>query len=324
MVGRRHLQQQEFTVLRIDLPIPVAMAIIASLAANGVAVAAVIEGEIAFPSPSMPSMTAYVCEADTSRIRKVPIAENQSKFSVEVPPGRYVVFLAPNEPGDPNIYGAHTQYSVCTARAPDGARAQDASCEDHSLVALSLNTKAARVVVSIDDWYLSDDIAAQLDRIRGIDASAGGEPLGAPRFSEYRAEAYETTVAPKLDADGTALPAEDRTRLQQAFAGTPNFAGSMSLVLTRCGIACDHVVLLDWRSGKMFEPPAVSEIQGSLPCRAEEAVMFRRDSRLISVTRTRADAIVTQYFVWKPETGTLVPAAEYQRTMQQFCAVMPP
>ena len=49
---------------------------------------------------------------------------------VEVPSGRYLVFLAPNEPGAPNIYGAYTEYSLCAPHDADG------KCEDHALVSV--------------------------------------------------------------------------------------------------------------------------------------------------------------------------------------------
>lgn len=298
------------------------------MAASAVVLAAVIEGEITFPGQNVPSMTAYACETETLRVRTLPIAQDQSKFSFEVPPGHYVVFLAPNEPGAPNIYGAYTQYSVCAARAEgdhaDGAQPLDANCPDHHLVTLTLATRVSRAAVNVDDWYLTDDVAEQLDHIRGIEARAAGEPLGAPRFSEYKAAPYETTLVPKPDFTGIALAADDRSKLQQALAAAPNFAGSVSVLLTRCGNACDHLVLLDWRSGKILEPPALNEIQGGLPCRAEEAVLFRRDSRLLAVTRMRGEAIVTQYFLWKDENNTLAFATEYERRIPQFCAAMPP
>jgi hypothetical protein len=61
-------------------------------------------------------------------------------------------------------------------------------------------------------------------------------------------------------------------------------------------------------------------LQGQLPCRSDEALRFRRDSRLLSITRKRDTVIVTQYFVWKPETATLAQTAEYQRAPERFCA----
>jgi len=288
--------------------------------------AATIEGEITFPSRSSPPLTAYAFELDTARIRTAPVPEEQAKFSIDVPPGRYVVFMAPNEPGAPNIYGAYTQFSACMAREPLSADTDSETlpaCQDHGLITVTLKGTAARAKVTIDDWYLSDEIADQLDRMRGAPASAGAEPLGAPRFSEYKSAPMDSTPAPKLDFTDSPESAAERAKLQQALVSGPNFASYLSAVLTQCGSNCTHLVLIDWHSGKLIEPPEVGGIQGTLPCRSDELVQFRRDSRLLSVSQARTDRIVTQYFLWKPETEALVLAAEFQRTEQQFCASVP-
>ena len=273
----------------------------AALLAGPLAQAALIEGQIAFPGAAVPPMTAYVCELDTSRIRTMPIAAGQNKFAIEVPTGRYLVFLAPREPGAPNIYGAHT-----------GA--------DHALAEVSVSARTARADISIDDWYLSDAIAAQLDRIRGIETSDAAQPLAAPRFSEYKAAPYEAPAPPRADFGDSTLGAEDRARLQQSLPAAPNFAGNLSVVRKSCGNECERLFLFDWRNGKFFEPAGPGEVHGVLPCRAADAVQYRHDSRLLSVTSVQRDGLLTQYFVWRPEFGTLTPAMQIQRTVQQFCA----
>ncbi len=289
--------------------------------------AATIEGEITFPSRNVPALTAYAYELDTAKIRTAPIPEDQAKFSIDVPPGRYVLFTAPNEPGAPNVYGAYTQFSTCMAREPPSADAgsdSQSACHDHGLITVTLKGSAARAKITIDDWYLSDEIADQLDRMRGALATAGTEPLGAPRFSEYKSAPVDSTPAPKLDATDGPEPSGERVKLQQSLASGPNFASDMTAVLTQCGSGCTHLVLIDWHSGKIIEPPEIGEIQGTLPCRSDELLQFRRDSRLLSVSQTREGRILTQYFLWKPETESLVLAAEFQRTEQQFCASVPP
>ncbi len=52
--------------------------------------------------------------------------------------------------------------------------------------------------------------------------------------------------------------------------------------------------------------------------------MFRRDSRLLGIHTLTADGVLTQYYVLRPETGTLALAAEYQRSPESFCATLPP
>ncbi|MGA2707593.1 MAG: hypothetical protein ACLQJ0_24080 [Steroidobacteraceae bacterium] len=308
-----------------ELTLGLAILALASSTASIVARAAIIEGEITFPSRNVPALTAYAFELDTSRTRTAPVAEEQTKFSIDVPPGRYVVFLAPNEAGAPNIYGAYTQFSACMAHETPAAGADtETACQDHSLIVVNLKGNAAHAKVAVDDWYLSDEIADQIDHMRGAAGSAGSEPLGAPRFSEYKANPSDATPAPKPDLTDSAERLPERARLQQLLASGPNYAAYLTAALTQCGSGCQHLVLIDWHSGKISEPPEIGEIQGTLPCRGDEVVLFRRDSRLLSVSRTRADRILTQYFLWKPETEALVLTAEFQRTEQQFCALVPP
>jgi hypothetical protein len=292
----------------------------ASLSLSAGALAGTIEGIVTFPTQLVPSMTAYASDLDTSRVRSVQLVRGQANFTVEVPAGRYLVFLAPNEPGAPNIYGAYTQYSLC---APHDS---DARCQDHALVAITITAKAPRGAVTIDDWYLTDDIAEQIDRIRGIAAGMNSEPLSAPRFSEYPSAWYDASAAPKIDFDGSELSEAQRAEVLQALSSAPNFAGHVTAAFTHCGPSCGRVVLIDWLTGAIQGlplQPAV-ELQGSLPCRTDEALSFRRDSRLLSVTRTRGAAVVTQYFVWNQKNAALAQSGEYQRNLQTFCSIAAP
>jgi len=292
--------------------------------------AAMIEGEISFPSPSMPSMTAYACEIDTSRRRTVSVAADHTKFSIDVPPGRYLVFLAPDEPGAPNIYGAFTQYSACRARGGVGgtgagdSEATTGECPDHALLAVNLTSRNAHVAVRIDDWYLSDEVARQLDHLRGLEAATDPGSLGAPRFSEYPIAQGPASPVPRLELGSIDGSDEQRAKLQQSLVGGPNFSAYLSAVFTPCGEACERLVLIDWHSGKVIEPAVPDAIDAKLPCRGDEAVLFRRDSRLLSVTRAQGNGIVTEYYLWKPESEALVLATEYRRSERQFCAVLPP
>jgi hypothetical protein len=316
-----------FAALTYGLAVGFAILAIGACAALETVPAATIEGEITFPSRSAPALTAYAFELDSAKIRTALVAEDQSRFSIEVPPGRYVVFTAPNEPGAPNVYGAYTQFGACMAREPsagDAAGEVAPACQDHGLITVSLKGNAAHAKVTIDDWYLSDEIADQLDRMRGAPAGAGAEPLGAPRFSEYKTAPADPMPMPKLDFTDSAVSASERARLQQSLAAGPNFASYLTAAPTQCGAGCTHLVLIDWRSSKIIDPAEIGEIQGALPCRADELVQFRRDSRLLSVSSMRADRVVTQYYLWRPETETLGLAAEFQRTEQQFCASVPP
>jgi hypothetical protein len=281
---------------------------------SAVAGGATIEGIVAFPSQFSPPMTAYAFDMDTLRIHSVPVAGGRPAFSVEVPPGRYAVFLAPSEPGAPNVYGAYTRYSLCTEHETN------AKCDDHSLVTVTLNAKGPRAAVRIDDWYLTDDIADQLDRFRGVATNAGAEPSSAPRFSEYPIARFDAPSVPTVDFGAAGLSADERADVLQVMAGGPNFAGQLTATLTHCGAACTRLVLVDWRRGALQEPQPLTDIRGTLPCRADQALVFRRDSRLLSITRMRGAAVVTDYYVWNPTDATLGLDAEYEFSARNFCA----
>jgi hypothetical protein len=289
--------------------------------ASAGAVAGTIEGAVVFPSQRAPSMTVYAAELDTSRLQTLQLARGQTTFSVDVPPGRYWVFLAPNEPGAPDIYGAYTRYSVC---APHDV---DLQCKDHSLVPVTVAGKTAHITVTVDDWYLTDDIAGQIDRIRNTAAGSArfaAEPLSAPRFSEYPSESFERSGAPRIDFAGSDLSEQDRDIVQQALLVGPNFAGYVTATLTSCGPACGRIVLVDWRSGAVQELAPRNpgeEVPRTLPCRTEEALLFRLDSRLLSVTRVRGASVVTQYYVWSQKSAAPMRGGEYQRSTQAFCAI---
>jgi hypothetical protein len=190
---------------------------------------------------------------------------------------------------------------------------------------VTVSAKAPHPAVRIDDWYLTDDVAAQIERIRG--AAGGGaarldsEAESAPRFSEYPSESFESSRAPKIDFGGTEFSEQDHELVQRALSNGPNFAGHLTVALTRCGAGCGRLVLVDWRNGRLQEPAPLTEIQGTLPCRRDEALLFRVDSRLMSVSRARGTVVVTQYYVWNQKNSTLVQSGEYKRASPTFCEV---
>jgi hypothetical protein len=295
------------------------LAAMVSLGQSAGVLAGTIVGTVTFPTQRVPSMTVYVSDLDSSRVRSVPLARGQANFTVAVPSGHYLVFLAPNEPGAPNIYGAYTQYSLCSPHETDGR------CADHALVPVAVTAGAPHASVAIDDWYLTDEVAQQIDRIRGSAAVGGfdSEPLSAPRFSEYPSESLAPAGLPKVDFGGSELSDENRDLVEHALSGGPNFAGHVTAALTHCGPACSRLVLIDWNTGAMLGLPPQhlhTDIEGALPCRPEEAVIFRRDSRLLSISRVQGAKVVTQYYVWNQKSAALAPSGEYRRSSQTFCA----
>jgi hypothetical protein len=61
--------------------------------------AGAIDGAVTFPAELVPSMTVFASDVDTSAIHSVQLVRGQANFTVNVPPGRYLVFMAPNEAG---------------------------------------------------------------------------------------------------------------------------------------------------------------------------------------------------------------------------------
>ena len=112
----------------------------ASLGACSCACAGTIAGTVSFPSQVVPSMTVYASDLDTSRTHTVQLARGQVNFTVEVPPGRYLVFLAPNEPGAPDVYGAFTRYSQCAPHTAD-----DAACGAFAVTATGMSAWSSHV-----------------------------------------------------------------------------------------------------------------------------------------------------------------------------------
>ncbi len=309
---------------RIPASALVAIAVLAFAAAPA-ALAAEIEGEIAFPGSYVPPMIAYAYEIDAAKLRKMPVDQDQRKFVFRLPPGHYLLFLAPNEPGAPNIYGAYTEHSRCEERAYDAkmargtAPAARSACDDHRLATIHLRASTRPAVVKIDDWYLSDATSDELDHIRGLAAAFDQGPLGAPRFSEYAIAVSQETTVPKADLAAIPSTADERRTIGESLARGPNFSGHVTIIRTRCGVGCEHLLLLDWRSDKISQPPELT-IQAALPCRSADAVQFRRDSRLLSVTRMRDGEILTDYYLWRPVAASIALLAQYRRTVQRFCA----
>ena len=306
--------------LGYQFSVRLSLAAAASLAQSVGALAGTLVGAVTFPTQFLPSMTVYVSDLDNPRVRSVRLVRGQMNFTVAVPPGRYLVFMAPNEPGAPNIYGAYTQYSLCAPRDAD-------QCMDHALVPVAVTAKAPRAAVTIDDWYLTDDVAQRIDRIRGAAAADfDSETLSAPRFSEYPSEPFAAAALPKVDFGGSELSEENRAIVERALSSGPNFAGHVTAALTRCGRGpeCTHLMLIDWITGAIVGLPPQhlrTDIEGTLPCRPDEALLFRRDSRLLSVSRVQGAVVVTQYYVWNQKKEALWQSGEYRRSSQTFCAI---
>ncbi len=282
------------------------------------AMAGTVDGRIDFPGHSLPAAMVYLRNLDSQTLHQHALKRGETEFSIEVPAGRYWIFARPDEPGLAELYGAHTQFSLC--RRVSGVEAAS-ECADHGLAHVEVLAGSDVTRVEVDDWMLSDEAATELDRIVGhAPATIDSAELGRPRFSEYRvAPGSEIPVVqPDFSSDPRTAPLDAQLQ-EAAFAGS-NFAGRFTLARVPCGEQCAQVVIIDRASGTASFPDALSRGLGTLPCRPERALDFREDSRLLEFTRREAEVVVTDYLLWDAEQRTFAPLAQYRRSLERFCA----
>ena len=278
--------------------------------------AGTVNGGIAFPGRTPPAATVYVRSLDGLTLHQQRLKGGETEYSLEVPAGRYWVFARPEEPGLAGLYGAHTQFSLCSRRS---TTADAADCQDHALAVIEVAAGSATLRVDIDDWMLSEETATQLDGIFGPDATVmDGAELGRPRFSEYRVpRSADQAAAVDLVSEPRAAPFA--AQLEEATLAGSNFAGRFTLVRVACGDHCQRVAIVDRANGAITLPDALSQGLGSLPCRAEHELDFRDNSRLLEFTRREAEVVVTDYLLWDTEQRKLAPLAQYRRSLERFC-----
>ncbi|HEU4529778.1 MAG TPA: hypothetical protein VFR59_01285, partial [Steroidobacteraceae bacterium] len=107
--------------------------------------------------------------------------------------------------------------------------------------------------------------------------------------------------------------------LTSAAAKGTNFAGSFALVRLSCGEDCEQVAIVDLGSGAVSFPEALAQVRSTLPCRQDDRLAFREDSRLLEFTRGQGEAVVTDYLLWDLERGSFSPLAQYRRSAARFC-----
>ena len=293
-----------------------AATLLASLVTSG-ALADTVSGRITFPGSSLPATVTYLRNLDGDALHQLALKRGETEFSIDVQPGRYWVFVRPDEPGLTGLYGGHTQYSLCRRASASGAAT---ACEDHALAEVVVQPGGGVTRVEVDDWLLSDDSALEIDRILGnapgvIDSAE----LGRPRYSEYRV-APVTTAPPQVDVSSDPRAAALAAQLQEAAAAGSNFAGRFTLVRVGCGEQCEQVAIIDQSNGGVSFPDQLSQVFSTLPCRAERALEFRDDSRLIEFTRREAEFVITDSLLWDVDKRAFTPLAQYRRSLERFCA----
>jgi hypothetical protein len=273
-----------------------------ALAADG-APAVPVSGRIASPSGALPALTLYAWSLSATRLYSAVTLGGEASYRLDLPAGRYYVFAAPADPGAPAIYGAYTEYAACLLAQPRE------ECRQHGLATVVVAHRPLEHV-DLSDWYLDAGVTATLDRLLGRpdaaeDADEPDNELAAPRFSEYPAAGAPAATATQLVAGSDPRVERDRPLLVAALAGRPNFAGRAAVVPVGCGGDCEAIAIVDLPSGRVAYPPPLAALPPRTVCRAANAVQYRRDSRLLTVSAPDGAQFTTRYFVWDAEAGLL-------------------
>jgi hypothetical protein len=288
-------------------------ALLLALAAG--ATGAPVTGRLGTPTGVVPPLTLYAWSLTGARLYSVTTDGGQTSFTLDLPRGRYWLFATPADPGAPPLYGAYTAFAAC-ARAAGHA----ADC-GHELRVVTVGARG-QSGVELSDWHLDDAVTRDLDRIVG--RPDGGDVdelrLAAPKFSEYPAPAYAGARAAALAAGGDERLERDREALAAALAGPANFAGRMVLLRLACGSGCEQAALVDLATGRVAFPPALAELPASTPCSSRGPLVFRRDSRLVTVTGREQSELVTHYYVWDADAGLLRQVASLASPLDERCA----
>lgn len=300
-----------------------------SLALLPLSAAAVpIAGRLGSPSDYVPALTVHAWSKAERRLYSVGTSAGQATFVLDVPPGRYVVFATPADPGAPPLYGAHTRFSLCAREAES---LESGACRDHSLVEVEV---AKRRVDGIDvtDWYLDDAVIAELDGMLGRPAGAAEEAqLAAPRFSEYPAvRLAQVPRAAELQPDPDPRVERDRAALVSALAAAPTFAGRFAIVPVPCSsnaatpatpgaVGCEAAAILDLSLGRVSYPDVLNPLPAASACIDGGVLQFRRDSRLLTRTAREGAQRVTRYFVWDGESARLRSVATLATDLPERC-----
>jgi hypothetical protein len=297
------------------VPLRAAIAILCFALAAG-ATAAPVTGRLGTPTGVVPALTLYAWSLTGAQLYSVTTEAGQTSFTLDLPRGHYWLFATPADPGAPPLYGAHTGFAACgraaEPRAPD--------CHSHALRVLVVGARG-QGGIELSDWHLDDAVTRDLDRVLGRpDGGAVDEvQLAAPKFSEYPAPAYAGPRAAALAAGGDPRLERDHEPLAAALASAPNFAGRMVLAVLGCGSGCEQAALVDIASGRVAYPPALADLPASTPCSSRGPLLFRRDSRLVTVTGRDKAELVTRYYVWDPDTGLLRLVASLASALDERC-----
>lgn len=277
---------------------------------------AAVEVTIRFPGDARTTANVYAREINSGALITGRVEAGEPHLVMKLPPGRYWLFAEPDDPGVPDLLGAHTESSVCRAKPAIGPTAD---CDSHAMAEFLVGRTVATKPV-IDDWYLPAEIVRELEQSlqRNPDRPDDLE-LGAPRFSEYPARVLAPAAAFHFEAASHPEGAQWESAVNAAAARGVNFAGHWLVVTSACGDSCSSYALVDWSSGRIFIPDALRAVSNALPCKRAEPVQHRADSRLITVTQPDDRNVVTRYYLWDETRGSLTEMASYRASAQRYC-----
>lgn len=104
-----------------------------------------VSGRICYPSSGIPPMTLYLSDPAQAILITLDIAQNQSEYTTEVPPGTYTAFAwLP----DFTYGGSYSQAVPCGLAV---------GCEDHSLIQFQVTAGGSTTSIDVCDWYGAPD-----------------------------------------------------------------------------------------------------------------------------------------------------------------------
>ena len=158
-----------------------------------------------------------------------------------------------------------------------------------------------------------------------------GASFQPPAFADYPvADDFQGRPAP-VDFASHALASRFRTRLREAAARGPNFAGHYTIASWGCGSGCGQYAIVDAHDGRVFFPPQVHYVEVMRVAVPEHLLSvddvlrrhFRRDSALFIVVgrplsgeplNGKEEGIF--YYRW---TGTALRLVRFLRSDKKWC-----
>jgi hypothetical protein len=100
-----------------------------------------VSGSICYPAEGIYAMTAYFQDLATNAVVTLPIAQNQSSYSLQLPAGRYLA------------YAWLPDFSFAGSYSPAVPCGLTVACTDHHPLAFDVTPAGTLVGIDLCDWY---------------------------------------------------------------------------------------------------------------------------------------------------------------------------